>query len=219
MINVQLLLFDLDGTLIDSRADLARSINLMLADLDRPLLPEATVAGFVGDGVKVLVRRSLNAVDQRLPDEQLHRQAVELMHHHYAEQMFVSTSLYPGVAETLRHYHDKLKAVVTSKEVGFTRLILEKLGIADCFNSIIGGDSVDARKPDPLPVIEALKRLGGWPENAVMIGDTENDILAGQKAGTRTCAVSYGFRTTEQLIAAAPDIVVHSFDELKIYID
>ena len=219
MIDVELMLFDLDGTLIDSRADLARSINLMLAELDRPTLDEDTVAGFVGDGVRVLTFRSLTATDPNLrpPDEFLHADGIALMHKHYSEQMFVSTRLYPDIARTLAHFSSKPKAVVTSKEVRFTEMILERFEIAQYFSCIVGGDTVAERKPDPAPVTEAIRQLGGSPEHAVMIGDSENDVNAGRRAGTRTCAVAYGFRTSDQLRKTAPDVLIERFEELLNY--
>lgn len=211
------MLFDLDGTLIASGADLARSVNLMLRDLGRSQLDEATVGRFVGDGVRVLVHRSLTATDPQLrpPDERIHAEGIALMHKHYADQMLVSTRLYPGVAETLAHFRDKRKAVVTSKEARFTGLILEHFGIAGDFDCIIGGDTVSARKPDPEPVRQALVVLGGEASEAVMVGDSENDVLAGSRAGTLTCAVSYGFRTREQLALTSPDVLIDRFGELR----
>lgn len=219
MIDVELMLFDLDGTLIDSRADLARSINLMLAELDRGSLAEDTIAGFVGDGVRVLTYRSLTATDpnQRPPDEFLHADGIALMHKHYSQQMFVSTRLYPDIAKTLEHFSAKPKAVVTSKEVRFTEMILKQFDIAQYFACIVGGDTVAERKPDPAPVIEAIRQLGGPAEQAVMIGDSENDVNAGRRAGARTCAVSYGFRTAEQLRKTAPDVLIDRFEQLKNY--
>jgi phosphoglycolate phosphatase len=217
MIEVELMLFDLDGTLIDSRADLARSINLMLDEVGRPQLAEETIAGFVGDGVRVLVYRSLAAThpEHKPPDEFLHADGIALMHKHYAEQMFVSTSLYPHIAETLRHFKDKHKAVVTSKEVRFTEMILERFGIRDDFECIIGGDTVPARKPNPQPLREAIARLGGLPTETVMVGDSENDITAGKRLGARTCAVTYGFRDSEHMRKTLPDVLIDSFDKLK----
>jgi phosphoglycolate phosphatase len=217
MIEVDLMLFDLDGTLIDSKADLARSINLMLEEMGRPRLAEDTIAGFVGDGVRVLVYRSLTAThpEHKPPDEFLHADGIALMHKHYAEQMFVSTSLYPHVPETLRHFRDKPKAVVTSKEVRFTEMILDRFGIRDDIACIIGGDTVAARKPDPQPLREAISRLGGLPAETVMVGDSENDINAGKRMGTRTCAVTYGFRTAEHMRRTLPDVMIDSFDKLK----
>jgi phosphoglycolate phosphatase len=219
MIEIELMLFDLDGTLIDSRADLARSINLMLAELDRGSLSEDTIAGFVGDGVRVLTYRSLTATDPDLrpPDEFLHADGMALMHKHYAEQMLVSTRLYPDIAKTLEHFSSKPKAVVTSKEVRFTEMILKHFEIARYFTSIVGGDTVAERKPDPKPVIEAIRQLGGSPGQAVMIGDSENDVNAGRRAGAHTCAVGYGFRTADQLRKASPDVLIERFEQLGEY--
>jgi phosphoglycolate phosphatase len=216
---IDLMLFDLDGTLIDSKADLARSINLMLTELERPPLDEETIAGFVGDGVRVLTYRSLTATDpeRKPPNEFLHADGIALMHKHYAEQMFVSTSLYPNIVETLKHFSKKKKAVVTSKEVRFTKLILDRFEISEYFDCIIGGDTVAERKPHPKPVIEALERLSGSPPNAVMIGDSENDINAGRRAGTRTCGVAYGFRTADELRKTSPDVIIDRFEQLKDY--
>lgn len=217
MIQVNALLFDLDGTLIDSRTDLANSINLMLADVGRPSLPEATVGGFVGDGVRVLVYRCLTATDpdHQPPEEALHAEGIALMHSHYAEEMFKTTRLYPHIAETLASFGDKRKAVVTSKEVRFTKIILNHFDIARYFDAIVGGDTTPARKPDPRPVLEAIRLLGAPAAEAVMVGDSENDINAGRGAGTLTCAVTFGFRTADQLRLTEPDVMIDRFDQLK----
>lgn len=217
MISVSLMLFDLDGTLIDSQSDLARSINLMLSDLGRLPLDEAMVGGFVGDGVRVLVYRSLTATDpnHRPPEEALHAEGIALMHNHYAEEMLKTTRLYPQVAETLATFGNKRKAVVTSKEVRFTKIILDHFDIAKYFDAIVGGDTTPARKPDPRPVLEAVRLLEGSAADAVMVGDSENDINAGRGAGTRTCAVTFGFRTAEQLRLTEPDVIIDRFDQLR----
>lgn len=216
MFPVSYLLFDLDGTLIDSKTDLANSINLMLQDLGRPTLTEAEVGGFVGDGVRVLVRRCLTATDpdQQPPDEALHAKGIELMHTHYADEMLKTTRLYPQVPETLAAFDQKRKAVVTSKEVRFTKIILEHFDIAHFFDAIVGGDTTPLRKPDPGPVLEALKQLGANASEAVMIGDSENDVIAGKRADTHTCAVSYGFRSAEELRVTQPDVLIERFDQL-----
>jgi len=215
-ISVSALLFDLDGTLIDSRTDLANSINLMLVDLGRPALSEATVGGFVGDGVRVLVRRCLTATDpnQQPPDEALHEKGIALMHSHYANEMLKTTRLYSHVAETLAALNKKRKAVVTSKEVRFTKIILEHFNIAKYFDAIVGGDTTPARKPDPGPVLEAMRQLSSSAADTIMIGDSENDVIAGKRAGTYTCAVSYGFRSAEELRATEPDLLLDRFDQL-----
>jgi phosphoglycolate phosphatase len=211
------MLFDLDGTLIDSRTDLANSINLMLRDLGRPELSEEQVGGFVGDGVIVLVRRCLTATHPDLspPNDELHGRGIHLMHEHYSDEMLKTTKLYPGVDGTLRYFAGKRRAVVTSKEVHFTQIILDSLGIGDCFDLIVGGDTVRARKPDPEGVLYAVRELGGSATETVMIGDSENDVNAGRSAGTHTCAVSYGFRNADHLRLAAPDLLIDCFEQLK----
>ena len=217
MYNVDLMLFDLDGTLIDSRTDLARSVNLMLIDLGYPQLSEEMIASFVGDGVPTLTRRSLTAAhpEHQPPADAVHQLAIKTMLAHYEEQMLVATSLYPHVKETLQYYKTKRKAVVTSKESRFVKPLLDHLGIAEDFDYLIGGDMVKLRKPDPECVFIAMQQLGGTPNKTVMIGDSENDILSGRAAGTLTCAVTIGFRTTEHMRQYQPDVLVESFDGIK----
>ncbi|PYP85434.1 MAG: phosphoglycolate phosphatase [Blastocatellia bacterium AA13] len=216
MTPVRIMLFDLDGTLIDSLTDIATSVNRMLAELDRPAVDESAVARFVGDGVRVLVYRALTATEpaHRPPDDNLHADGLALMRKHYSHQMLAATRLYPGVSETLQHFGNKPKAIVTSKETEFTRTIINHLGIAHHFECVVGGDTIPERKPDPRPVLEAIIQLGGSPDEAVMIGDSENDIAAGSRAGARTCGVTYGFRSAEQLKLAAPDFTIDQFASL-----
>jgi phosphoglycolate phosphatase len=211
------MLFDLDGTLIDTLGDLMGSINRMLNDLGRPPLDKETVASIIGNGIPVTVHRCLTAThpNRQPPDEKLHAEGIRLVHEHYADEMFKTTALYPNVAETLEHFKDKRKAVVTSKEARFTHLMLDHFGIARHFDAIVGGDTVPARKPDPWPVREAIKLLGGAAGDAVMIGDSENDVIAGRGAGARTCAACYGYRTAEQLRVTSPDVMINRFDELR----
>jgi phosphoglycolate phosphatase len=219
MISINCLLFDLDGTLIDSRSDLARSVNLTLTDLGRRQLDESEIAGFVGDGVWVLIRRCLKAADpeHREPDTEMHRQALALLRKHYSEQMLVQTRLYPNVRETLSRFDAKKIALVTSKESDFASQLLEHFGLMTYFDCIIGGNTLPERKPDPKPVEEAMRRLGCAAEESVMVGDSENDVIAGRSAGTRTCAVTYGFRSRQQLLATGPDVVIDDFNQLGDY--
>jgi phosphoglycolate phosphatase len=128
--------------------------------------------------------------------------------------MLKTTRLYPQIAETLASFGNKRKAVVTSKEVRFTKIILDHFDIARYFDAIVGGDTTPARKPDPRPVLEAVRLLGGPAAAAVMVGDSENDINAGRGAGTLTCAVTFGFRTAEQLRLTEPDVIIDRFDQL-----
>jgi phosphoglycolate phosphatase len=217
MISVELMLFDLDGTLIDTLGDLTGSLNLMLNDLGHTPLSKETVASIIGNGIPVTVYRCLTVThpNQEPPDEKLHAEGIRLMHEHYADEMLKTTALYPNVAETLEHFKHKRKAVVTSKEARFAHLMLDHFAIAQHFDVIVGGDTVPARKPDPWPVREAINRLEGTPSDAVMIGDSENDVIAGRGAGARTCAACYGYRSAEQLAETSPDVMIYRFDELK----
>ena len=216
-----LLLFDLDGTLIDSLGDLAATINLMLSDLGRPPLSADQVAAFIGNGIPTTVHRALVATHpgHEPPDEALHETAIEAVHRHYATQMLNTTRLFPNVIETLEHFRGKKMGVVTSKEVRFTEFLLDHFGIANYFGAIVGGDTTPARKPDPRPVLEALRLLDGQANEAVMIGDSEIDVIAGRNAGTQTCAVTFGYRSAEQLRVTEPDAMVDRFDQLREVIE
>jgi phosphoglycolate phosphatase len=215
------LLFDLDGTLIDSLGDLTTTINLMLADLDRLPLSREQLGAFIGNGIPTTVQRALTAThpSHKLPDAELHARAVSLVHEHYASEMLSTTQLFPNVVETLDHFRNKRLGVVTSKEVRFTHLMLDHFGLAKYFQAIVGGDTTPARKPDPRPVLEALRLLEGSPDAAVMIGDSEIDVIAGRSAGTRTCAVTFGYRNAEQLRVTEPDVMIDRFEQLKDVIE
>jgi len=219
MSQISVMLFDLDGTLIDSRADLARSINMMLADLGRPPLSESLISSFVGDGVWVLVYRSLKATDPngKPPDDALHKLGIETMRRRYSDQMLVSTHLFPGVPETLASLPEKRMGLVTSKETDLAQMLLAHFGIARFFDCVVGGDQLPERKPDPKPVLRALDLLGSQPNSAVMIGDSENDVIAGKRAGTMTCGATFGFRTEEQILETEPDLVIRTFGDLKLH--
>src|ERR1051325_3278075 len=203
-----IVLFDLDGTLIDSLGALAASLNLMLRDLDRPPLSREQVAAFIGNGIPTTVRRALVAThpNQEPPDPALHDAATE---------MLKTTRLFPNVVETLEHFRGKRLGVVTSKEVRFTEFLLDHFGIAKYFDTIVGGDTTPARKPDPQPVLEALRLLEGRAAEAVMIGDSEIDVIAGRRAGTQTCAVTFGYRSAAQLRVTEPDVMIDRFDQLR----
>src|SRR5689334_11423410 len=221
MISATILLFDLDGTLIDSLGDLAASINLMLRDLDRPPLGAEQVAAFIGNGIPTTVRRALVAThpNQEPPDPALHERAIESVHRHYATEMLNTTRLFPNVVETLDHFRGKRLGVVTSKEVRFTKFLLDHFGIANYFGAIVGGDTTPARKPDPQPVLEALRLLEGQAGDAVMIGDSEIDVIAGRSAGAKTIAVTFGYRSAEQLRVTEPDAMIDRFDQLREVIE
>ncbi len=210
----QCLLFDLDGTLIDSRADLILSINLMLAELNCATLPDAQILTFVGEGIRLLVERALRASLAREPEEPLIQVALISFRRHYNEHLLDQTVLYPGVRETLEALQSLPMAVVTNKPYEFTIKILEGLQLTHFFQAVIGGDSFSERKPSALPLLEAAKLCGVAPQNCLMIGDTKVDMLAGQAAGMSTCGFTGGFRGEKELVAYNAEFLIGGVGEL-----
>ncbi|HZS04584.1 MAG TPA: phosphoglycolate phosphatase [Blastocatellia bacterium] len=209
------LLFDLDGTLIDSRADLANSVNLMLAELGRGPLPRERVLGFVGEGVRLLVERALRAgFGREVRDAEIER-ALGIYLRHYGEHLLDETKLYPGVAETLAALTHIPKAVVTNKPYQFTATILERLGVLSHFAAVLGGDSLPERKPAPQPLVEAARRCGRDPAECLMVGDSRVDVVAGHAAGMKTCGFVAGFRGRDELVEAGADLLIERFSELQ----
>lgn len=206
--HVRALLFDLDGTLVDSRRDLATALDLTLADLGLPLLGVEAVTRLVGDGTRRLVERGLAASrPEAIFSETFLADALRAFKAHYAQVLLATTRPYPNVHAVLEHFAGLPKAVVTNKPAGFSETILVGLGLRAYFITVIGGDTLPERKPHPAPVQAALLACGIVnPAEAVMIGDSPNDIRAGRAAGTLTCGVTYGFRLADELAEA--DVVI-----------
>lgn len=192
MKNLHYLLFDLDGTLVDSVPDLTLSLNLLRAELDCSPLREKQVVPMIGDGVGALVKRALgeNLYQPAHRDRFMELYAVHLLDH---------TICYPGIEKLLNcHSADKM-AIVTNKPYQLTMKLLDGLNLAKYFKVIVGGDSYTEKKPHPLPVIKALAGLGAVPEQAVMVGDHHTDLYSGREAGTATCFCAYGMGHTDGL--------------------
>ncbi|WP_457605257.1 phosphoglycolate phosphatase [Nitratifractor sp.] len=213
----ELILFDLDGTLIDSVPDLADAVNLMLEELGREPFPEATIRGWVGNGAATLVRRALSGSHEPDPAvEPLFEEARQRFLEHYGSRIPGRTLLYPGVRETLERLEERgyRMAIVTNKPEPFVAPILEGLGIAGPFELIVGGETLPVKKPDPLPLLHSCERLGVAPDDAVMVGDSRNDILAARAAGIDSVAVSYGYNYDEPIESYEPKVVLKRFEEL-----
>lgn len=178
-------LFDLDGTLVDSAADLATGINLLRGELDLAPLDLTTVRSYVGDGATALVRRAL---PEGCYSETRRQRFLTL----YAEHLLEQTTVYPGIREFLDRLEGKALAVVTNKPLGFSLTLLDGLDLRRYFAVVLGGESCPAKKPDPQPVLEALRQLGASPPAAVMIGDHHTDLRAGRAAGVTTCFCAWG---------------------------
>lgn len=200
-----LLIFDLDGTLVDSRRDLAAAVNHMLAALGRPKLPIRTVTRLIGNGITDLLQRALDA-----PDEPTLLAGKQLFRDYYAAHLTRHTRPYPGIPALLDHLRHATLAVLTNKALEFTIPLLQQLELLDRFSIVEGGRPGWKPKPDPAGVLEILRRTGAAPGRSLLIGDSATDIRAGKAAGVATCAVTYGYRPAAELTAAAPDYLAGS---------
>jgi phosphoglycolate phosphatase len=212
----QCLLFDLDGTLVDSRADLINSVNLTLAELGRETLPDARVINFVGEGARLLVERALRASQNGAPPDDDHDigRALEIFRRHYRAHLLDQTRVYPDVEQTLARLEQIPKAVVTNKPYEFTTALLEGVGLARYFEVVLGGDSLAERKPSPMMLVEAARRCGAKASECLMVGDSRVDVEAGRAAKMKTCGYVPGFRGRTELVEAGVDYVIERFGEL-----
>jgi phosphoglycolate phosphatase len=209
---IKLLVFDLDGTLVDSKVDLANSINAMLRHLGHPELPLETIGTYIGDGAPMLVRRALGDPD----DENYVQQALQYFLAYYRQHKLDHTYVYPGMIETLRALHagnSRKMAVLTNKPVNPSRLIVEGLGMSGFFVQVYGGNSFHTKKPDPHGAHVLLQETGTQPDEAVIIGDSSNDILTGRNAGMWTVGLTYGF-APHTLESPEPDVLLDRPEEL-----
>ncbi len=196
----EVLLFDFDGTLIDSKVDIATAVNLTLGDLGLPLRSMEEIFSFVGDGVKRLLRLS---VGEDNPDQ--YDRALEVFRRHYLEHCVQTTRWYPGIWEVLQHYKDRRKVIVTNKSLEYTMAIVDGLQARDLFQHVEAPRDTAELKPEPVMLERALAVLGADSKHTVMIGDSTNDVRAAQAAGIRACAVGYGYGNRERVSALQPD--------------
>lgn len=213
MQSVEALLFDLDGTLVDSKKDIALSVHHLQQKYGRPLSSEDDIARFIGDGIVKLVQRAIGR-EQSEADAFVH-EAVDVLKKHYSEHALDNTCAYPGVAATLEHFRDKKMAVVTNKPTRVSIRILEGLGLAHYFSIVIGGDTQIRKKPDPEGLLVALEKLNVAPSRHVlMVGDSPQDVLAGRAAKISTCGIPSNIGDMTALKAANPDFTIHSMQDL-----
>lgn len=206
------IVFDLDGTLIDSAAELRQALNLALGTMGRRALSVREVTAMIGDGIVRLTERALAATGAPQTDAALDR-AVAAVKDAYAG--LPPSSLYGGARETLADLTSRgiALALCTNKPIDATLRLMDQLGLTACFEAVAGGDSYPTKKPDPTPVRGLLAQLGVTPGAAAMIGDSSNDINAGRAAGLTTVAVSYGYSLVPVLELGA-DLVVDRLPDL-----
>jgi phosphoglycolate phosphatase len=207
--SVKALIFDLDGTLIDSKQDLVTSVNAMLAQVGRGALPAETIASYVGSGASVLVSRALGpgAAEEEV------KKALAIFLEHYEQHKLDTTRPYPGVEETLAELSSYPLAVLTNKPSRASVRILEGLGLSRYFRVIYGGNSFETKKPDPLGARTILHEFRVPAEHAMMVGDSEVDVQTARNAGMLALAVNYGFGTHDRLAHPA-DIYLDKISDL-----
>ncbi len=203
-----LLVFDLDGTLIDSALDLALSVNAVRTHFDLEDLPHERIYSFVGDGAAMLIRRALEP--SGCSDDQID-EGLEFFLRYYDEHMLDNTRLYPGVGESLEAWQEDgyQMAVLTNKPVVFSREIIAGLGLSDVFFEVLGGNSFDTKKPDPEGLQHLMVEAGVPPAATLMIGDSSVDVLTARNAKAVSAGVTYGLRP-ESFEKYPPDILADS---------
>ena len=194
--SIKLVIFDLDGTLIDSRLDLVHSVNAALRHIQRPELPDDVIASYVGDGAPILIQRALGG---EAVDEALVRKGLEFFLSYYREHKLDHTTVYPGIGEALAAIQGSSNgvprklAVLTNKPVNPSRAIVEALGLGKYFSQVYGGNSFGTKKPDPEGARQLLAESKVRPEQAAIVGDSHVDVRTGRNAGLWTVGVNYGF--------------------------
>jgi phosphoglycolate phosphatase len=216
--SIKLVIFDLDGTLIDSRLDLVHSVNAALRHIGRDELPDDVIASYVGDGAPILIQRALGGENV---DEALLRRGLDSFLSYYREHKLDHTTVYAGINEALRTIQNasngapRKMAVLTNKPVGPSRAIVEALGLGQYFSQVYGGNSFATKKPDPEGARQLLSDNGALAEQTVIVGDSHTDVETGRNAGLFTVGVTYGF-APHSFNSAPPDVLVDNPAELAM---
>jgi len=214
--NIELICFDLDGTLVDSVPDLRLALNAMLDEYQLTHCLEADIKTWVGNGIPKLVERALEHVVRDGRAQLIFKDALPSFEKHYRHYLNSASSLYEGVAETLQQLKARgyQIALVTNKAEQFLPGLLQGFNIADKFDLLLGGDTLSKNKPDSMQVDFACAHFGVSKAQAIMVGDSRNDILAGQNAKVQTIALTYGYNYGLPVSTLNPDFIIDQFNEL-----
>jgi len=210
MKKIDLMIFDLDGTLVSSGTDLAVAVNYTLKELGLPPRPEKEIIGFVGDGIRKLIQRSLGDLREGFVDN-----ALKIFTDYYSEHLLDNTNLYPDVLDVLTNFADKTKIILTNKRYEFTLKIVRGLNLENHFNEIIGADTLPYQKPDARLIDYLLHKYEVKKDKTVMIGDGINDIYVAKNAGIISAAYLNGLGSKDDLLAAKADYYCESLLELN----
>ena len=214
--NVDAVIFDFDGVLVDTGLDIANAMNFVLRESGLAELPADTIIGFIGRGAGKLVQDSLGEEHAGLLD-----QALSMFLERYSRYYLVDTCLYPGVKEVLQSLHQARVrvAIATQKSEPITHSILSGLAIDPFITMVVGPESITHRKPHPESLLRVIQAFDIDPPGVLMVGDMPTDIQAGKAAGARTCAVTYGLGERAALEAAGPDFMIHEIKDLLILLE
>jgi phosphoglycolate phosphatase len=204
---IKLIMFDLDGTLVNSIVDITNALNYAIEPYNLEKMTAERTVGMVGEGLTMLVKKMLGGENAAIMPDVMDR-----FMRYYSEHLTEFTVPYPGVPETLEKLADYRKAVVSNKREALSKRLLEALKLSHYFDVILGSDSVGERKPSPKPILQILQMVKVNPDEAVIVGDSDYDIDAGRAAGIKTIAVTYGYRGVEFLGGA--DGMIDHFPEL-----
>ncbi|MEK6691084.1 MAG: HAD-IA family hydrolase [Nitrospirota bacterium] len=210
---VDLIIFDQDGTLVDSISDITNSVNYALDTVGLSVFDVDTIRGFVGEGITKLIEKTLG------PHKEFLERARSLFLEYYSSHLTDNTYIYPNVVDLLEYFKRKKKAVISNKLESLTKDLLEGLGIIHYFDIVLGGDSIGRKKPFPDSIIKVLDVFDVKKSRVVMIGDSPTDIKAGKGAGVLTCGVTYGYRGRDEILSAEPDFLIDDILELKEIIE
>ena len=210
MKKISLIVYDFDGTLVDTFADIAGSVNLALTEMGLNPLDKKTIRGNIGSGMFNLMTRSL--MKSGCNDIET---SVLLFQKHYSLHLLDQTNFYPNGKEIVKYFFDKKNAILSNKPISFIEKILKALNFSKPFDSIIGGDSLDVKKPDPKGLLLMMNKFNLSPEKTLMVGDSAIDIETGKHAGVITCGVTYGLGNLDSLTNSNPDYLIDNLSQLK----
>jgi len=215
-IDADLIIFDLDGTLIDSKKDIACAVNLTLQRMDVRPLPDETIYGYVGNGVRPLIEETLKKRGRAVEIQVAIKHFQEL----YITHLLDTTVMFNGIPEILQNFRSRKKmAVASNKPYRYIKKILDGLNMTRFFASVKGGDSVEMKKPAPDMLNVIMDETSTSKENSVFIGDSGIDIRTGKNAGVRTIGATYGFRSVGEIMENNPDALINSPYELEKIIE